>query len=486
MAAPVIQLKRGLLANLPGLRAGEPGFATDSYDLYVGLTSETSTNKFLGSHRYWTKETATTGGSVNILEGTNNGTHSISLKAPASLAASLTYTLPATDGNSGQVIATNASGVLSFIDAAASLTIAADSGSNDTVALLTDTLTFAGTANEVNTTVSDNQIQIGLPDDVTITGELNVNGDVNLGNATSDTITATGRFDSDIVPSTDGARDLGASGLEFKDLYIDGTANIDSLTLGSGETVVSILDEDAMGSDSATSLATQQSIKAYVDSQVTAQDLDFQGDSGGALSIDLDSEALTIAGTANEIETAGASNTVTIGLPSAVVVTTSIDVPTVEVTNVKAKDGTTAITITDSTGAVALNQNLTVAGNLIVNGSTTQVNTAVTTIEDQLLDLGMVDGSVPSSDLDKDIGVLFNYYSGSAKKAAVFWDDSTSRIVAASVVSESGGVLTTTTCADFEIGSLYVTGCNGTTDKVIDCASGENVLTNITLDGGAF
>tara|TARA_R100000664_G_C2758298_1_gene147067 strand:+ start:1128 stop:4943 length:3816 start_codon:yes stop_codon:yes gene_type:complete len=55
------------------------------------------------------------------------------------------------------------------------------------------------------------------------------NGDVDLGNATSDTITATGRFDSDIVPSTDNARDLGASGLEFKDLYIDGTANIDSL-----------------------------------------------------------------------------------------------------------------------------------------------------------------------------------------------------------------------------------------------------------------
>ena len=33
MAAPVIQFKRGVLANLPGLRAGEPGFTTDSYDL---------------------------------------------------------------------------------------------------------------------------------------------------------------------------------------------------------------------------------------------------------------------------------------------------------------------------------------------------------------------------------------------------------------------------------------------------------------------
>ena len=473
MAAPVIQLKRGLLANLPGLRAGEPGFATDSYDLYVGLTSETSTNKFLGSHRYWTKETATVGGSVNLLEGTNNGTHSISLKAPASLADSLTYTLPATDGDSGQVIATNASGVLSFIDAAASLTIAADSGSNDTVALLTDTLTFAGTANEVDTTVSNNQIQIGLPNavtivDATISGGLQVTGVSTF----TDAIDANGALDVD-------------GHTELDDVNVSGISTLAQLKMGS-ITVTSILDEDAMGSDSATSLATQQSIKAYVDSQVTAQDLDFQGDSGGALSIDLDSESLTIAGTANEIETAGASNTVTIGLPSAVVVTTSIDVPTVEVTNVKAKDGTTAITITDSTGAVALSENLTVAGNLIVNGSTTQVNTSVTTIEDQLLDLGMVDGNAPSSDLNKDIGVLFNYYTNAAKKAAVFWDDSTSRIVAASVVSETAGVLTTTTCADFEIGSLYVTGCTGTTDKVIDCDSSENVLTNITLDGGSF
>jgi hypothetical protein len=51
----------------------------------------------------------------------------------------------------------------------------------------------------------------------------------------------------------------------------------------------SIKDEDDMSSDSASHLATQQSIKAYVDSQITAEDLDFQADSGGALNIDLDS-----------------------------------------------------------------------------------------------------------------------------------------------------------------------------------------------------
>ena len=41
-----------------------------------------------------------------------------------------------------------------------------------------------------------------------------------------------------------------------------------------------------MSSNSATLVPTQQSVKAYVDTQITAEDLDFQADSGGALSID--------------------------------------------------------------------------------------------------------------------------------------------------------------------------------------------------------
>jgi hypothetical protein len=79
----------------------------------------------------------------------------------------------------------------------------------------------------------------------------------------------------------------------------------------------SIKDEDNMSSDSASHLATQQSIKAYVDSQVTAQDLDFQGDSGGALSIDLDSETLTVAG-GTGIDTTGSLNTLTVAIDSTV------------------------------------------------------------------------------------------------------------------------------------------------------------------------
>ena len=120
------------------------------------------------------------------------------------------------------------------------------------------------------------------------------------------------------------------------DLDVDGHTELDTVNVSVATTtaklyvgtntvgITTILDEDGLTSDSDTALATQQSIKAYVDAQVTAQDLDIQADSGGALSIDLDSETLTIAGTTNEITTVGSGNTITIGLPDDVTVTTSL------------------------------------------------------------------------------------------------------------------------------------------------------------------
>ncbi len=79
---------------------------------------------------------------------------------------------------------------------------------------------------------------------------------------------------------------------------------------GDGATVTGIKDEDDMASDSAVKLATQQSIKAYVDSQVTAQDLDVISD-GGNIDIDLDSESFTIAG-GEGIDTSATGTTLTI------------------------------------------------------------------------------------------------------------------------------------------------------------------------------
>ena len=64
------------------------------------------------------------------------------------------------------------------------------------------------------------------------TDALVANGDVTLGSdagASGDTVTFTSRIATDVLPSADGTYDLGASGAEWQDLHIDGTANIDSL-----------------------------------------------------------------------------------------------------------------------------------------------------------------------------------------------------------------------------------------------------------------
>ena len=71
---------------------------------------------------------------------------------------------------------------------------------------------------------------------------------------------------------------------------ITGTAVVGSSIniAGDGATVTGIKNEDDMASDSDTKLATQGSIKAYVDSKVTAEDLDISTDTGGPIAIDLE------------------------------------------------------------------------------------------------------------------------------------------------------------------------------------------------------
>ena len=233
---------------------------------------------------------ATTGGTIKFNEGTNNGAHFIALKSPNSVASSVTFTLPSADGSSGHLLTTDGSGNLSFAAPASSnFTLAADSGSNDTFTT-GQTLTFTG-GTGIDTTVADNEITFAIDSTVaTLAGTQTL---------TNKTLTSP-KFNEDVA--------LTATSTELN--LLDG--------------ITAIADEDDMSSNSATALATQQSIKAYVDSQVTAQDLDFQGDSGGALNIDLDSETLTIAG-GTGIDTSGSGNTLTVAIDSSVVTKTGTE-----------------------------------------------------------------------------------------------------------------------------------------------------------------
>ena len=328
-------------------------------------------------------------------------------------------------------------------------------------------------------------------------------------------------------------------------LIVDGQKHITELNIGSlaleasggsGQVVTAISTDTSMGGGSASNanLATQLAIKTYVDAQITAQDLDFQGDTGGALSIDLDSEVFTIAGTANEIETAGSGNTITIGLPTNVDIAGDLDVATLdvatsaEIASAKIEDLTdnrvviagtggeleddanftfngttldvgagnfTVAQASDNTvvggtlqvnGNVTLGNassdtvetqgNLTVGGNLTVQGTTTSVNSTQTTLTDPMIELAKDTSSADG--LDR--GVRFKYHNGSAVKDGFFGlDIQTERFIFTKDEDFSGGENASTPFNDAQFGGVFAgnvqLGITG--DNEIDTTSG-----NLTLD----
>ena len=287
---------------------------------------------------------ATVGGTIKFNEGTNNGSHFIALKSPNSVASSLTFTLPGTDGSSGHILTTDGSGNLSFAAPASSqFTIAADSGSDDTFNT-GETLTLAG-GTGIDSTVSNNQVSFAIDATVatlagtqTFTNKTLTSPKINEDVALTATATELNLLDgvsglvqadfTKLAAVTSTAAELnlldGVTGLVQADFTKLAAIDASATELNLLDGITAIADEDNMASDSATALATQQSIKAYVDSQVTAQDLDFQGDSGGALNIDLDSETMTIAG-GTGIDTSGSGNTLTVAIDSTVVTKTGTE-----------------------------------------------------------------------------------------------------------------------------------------------------------------
>jgi len=165
----------------------------------------------------------------------------------------------------------------------------------------------------------------------TITATLSGNVTGNLtGTATTATNLAnganitTGTISDDRLPDLITSNVNIASGISSVATLDATNATIDNLTFTSGTAITSIDTDLSSVSSSDDTLASAKAIKTYIDTEVTAQDLDFQADTGGALSIDLDSETLSVVGTSNEIETAGSGNQIQIGLPNEVEITTSL------------------------------------------------------------------------------------------------------------------------------------------------------------------
>ncbi len=314
--------------------------------------------------------------------------------------------------------------------------------------------------------------------------------------------------------------------------------NIGALALessgGSGQVVTSI--ETSMpASPTDAQLITAQGVKEFMDTI----DLSVAGDSG-TIAIDVftgastPEETLTIAGTANEIETAASGNTVTIGLPTDVDIAGDLDVNTLDVATsaeiASAKiedltnnrvviagtggeieddanltfDGATLsvgagnftvaqasgntniegtlvvkgnVTLGDSTSdTVQTGGNLTVGGDLTVQGTTTSVNSTTTTLTDPVIELAKDTSSADGIDR----GVRFKYHNGSSVVDGFFGlDIQTERFVFTKDEDFSGGENASSPWHDAQFGGAYLgnvqVGITG--DNEIDTTSG-----NLTID----
>ena len=251
-----------------------------------------------------------------------------------------------------------------------------------------------------------------------ITGNLTVDGNTTLGNATSDTITATARFASGLIPSADNTQDLGSSGNSWKDLYIDGTAylalvdinggTIDGATIGGSTpaagtfttatattgnittvnattvdtTNIEVTNIKAKDGTASATIADSTGVMTITSSVLTTTDIN-----GGTI------DDTTIGGTT---PAAGTFTTATATTGNITTVNaTTVDTTNIEVTNIKAKDGTASATIADSTGAVTVSTLLNV-DNLRLDGNTlsstnTNGNIAVTPNGTGEVDISKVD-----------------------------------------------------------------------------------------------
>jgi hypothetical protein len=330
---------------------------------------------------------ASTGGSLKLMEDSDNGTNFVALKSPNTLGSSVTWTMPSADGSANQVIGTDGSGALSFLSTTS--TIAGATDTNITTPADGSVLFYdSGTSKWIDNVIS---------------------GDATLADTGVLTIGAQKVVNSMVADDAIGADELAASAVVFGSLA-------GALVQTSGEAFA----------DNDTSIMTSAAILDKIQATATLEDLDVAGDSGTG-AIDLDSQSLTVAGTANEIETSASGQTITVGLPDNVTVGGNLTVDG----NLISDDITTATLTTSG--------NLTVTGNLSVNGTTTTVNSTTVNIADPVFEIG-----ADSSDDNLDRGIKFKYNSSGAKIGFFGMDDSTGKFVALSSATDSSSVFSGT------------------------------------------
>ena len=119
---------------------------------------------------------------------------------------------------------------------------------------------FDGTVNTDALTVNESSTLTGnvtasadlsVGGNLTVTGNATINGNLTFGDADTDTVAFGAEIDSNIIPDDDDTFDLGSSTKEWRNLYIDGTANIDSLVADTADINGGTIDGATIGGNTA-------------------------------------------------------------------------------------------------------------------------------------------------------------------------------------------------------------------------------------------
>lgn len=178
------------------------------------------------------------------------------------------------------------------------------------------------------------------------------------------------------------------------------------------------------------------------------------GVTGSAISL---GGTATFSATANETTVSQSGGTVTIGLVSDPIVdgltAGNVQVGVTGDNEIDTSSGN--LTLDSAGGTVTVDDNLTVAGNLTVNGTTTTVNSTVTTLDDPILTLG--GDTAPASDDNKDRGIEFRWHNGTSAKVGFFgFDDSSGRLTFIPDATNTSEVFSGTV-GDVEFTNIYGT-----------------------------
>ncbi len=191
--------------------------------------------------------TVTDGFGADIVAKNTSGTITTSLTGTRSRMTQSSGSLLSGSGITGSSIVTGSAtatdifgGVLTANSSSSGTTTRAHGGYFVASGATTNYAIYAETGVVHIDDVASSSGSIGVPDIATASGELYVNndlevdgvfradGNIDLGDADTDTVTVTGRFDSDLVPDQDDTHDLGTDALRWQDAYI----GAESLHLG--------------------------------------------------------------------------------------------------------------------------------------------------------------------------------------------------------------------------------------------------------------